>query len=72
MVTIKKGLSAAISRDFDDGYTVGDLLADRTVLGALGAGENVRAVSGGETLDSSEYVNDYSSITLEEAAAKKA
>lgn len=72
MVTIKKGLSATITRDFDDETTVGDLLADRTVLGALGAGENVRAVSGGETLDSSEYVNDYSVITLEEAAAKKA
>ena len=72
MVTIQKGLSASISRDFDDKYTVGDLLADRTVLGALGAGENVRAVSNGETLDSSDYVNDYSVITLEEAAAKKA
>ena len=72
MVTIKKGLSATISREFDSDYTIGDLLADRSVLGALGAGENVRAVSGGETLDNDDYVNDFSVITLEEAAAKKA
>ena len=72
MVTIKKGLSATISREFDPDYTIGDLLADRSVLGALGAGENVRAVSGGETLESDDYVNDFSVITLEEAAAKKA
>lgn len=72
MVTIKKGISGNLAREFPAEYTVGDLLADRNVLGALGAGENVRAVAGGETLDSSEYVNDYSVITLEEAAAKKA
>ena len=72
MVTIKKGLSATISREFDSDYTIGDLLADRGVLGVLGAGENVRAVSGGETLESDDYVNDFSVITLEEAAAKKA
>jgi len=72
MVTIKKGLTKEFRDEFGDDYTVGDLLADRAVLGALDAGENVRAVSGGETLDSSEYVNDYSVIVLEEAAAKKA
>ncbi len=72
MVTIKKGISASITREFADDYTVGNLLADRAVLGALNAGENVSALVNGETLDASEYVNDYSVITLEEAAAKKA
>jgi hypothetical protein len=72
MVTIKKGLSASIEREFPTDYTIGDLLADRNVLGALDAGQNVRAVSGGETLDAEDYVSDYSVITLEEAAAEKA
>lgn len=68
--TINYGVSGSLTRSFDG--TVGELLADKSVLAALGAPEAVRAVSNGETLSNSEYVSDYSTITLEKQASSKA
>lgn len=70
--TINYGVSASITRDFDDEVTIGDLLSDKTVLGALGAPESVRAIANGETLDNDDTVSDYRTITLEKQAAAKA
>lgn len=72
MTTIRYGVSSSINRDFDSEVTIGELIADKTILGALGAPESVRAISNGETLDDNDYVADYSTITLEKQAASKA
>lgn len=72
MTTIKSGISASFERSFDSTYTVGQLLGDRAILAALGVGDNVVAISGGEQLHSSALVANYSSISLEKAAASKA
>lgn len=71
MTTIRYGASSSINRSFDDEYTVGDLLRDKAVLGALGAPESVRAISNGETLERDEIVNGYNTITLEKQASEK-
>ena len=70
--TINYGMSNRISRAFNDTYTVGDLIADRSILGALSAPEGVVAVSNGVTLSSSAVVMDFSKITLEKQASSKA
>lgn len=70
--TVKYGISGQLERAFDGNYTIGDLLADRQILGALGAGDNVVAIAGGEQLANSELVSHYGSISLEKAAASKA
>lgn len=72
MTTIRYGVNSSINRDFGVEVTVNDLLADKTILGALGAPESVRAISNGETLDGDDYVADYSTITLEKQASSKA
>ena len=71
-VTIRYGLTNSVTRDFDNEATVGDLLNDNSIRAALSAPENVRAVSNGQTLDASNYVTAYSSITLEQQASSKA
>lgn len=70
--TVRYGMSNTISRVFDIEYTIGDLIADRSILGALSAPEGVVAVSSGQTLNSGMLVSDYSSITLEKQASSKA
>jgi len=70
--TVRYGMSNTISRAFDIEYTIGDLIADRSILGALSAPEGVVAVSNGQTLNSDMLVSDYSSITLEKQASSKA
>jgi hypothetical protein len=70
---IKYGISNELpSRSFEDGYTVGELIADKTTLAFLNAPEGCAAVSAGETLDNSDCVNEYSVITLEKQASNKA
>lgn len=61
-----------IRRDFDDGETVGNLLNNRSILGALNAPEGCSAVSMGETLDTGSLLSNYTSITLEKQASSKA
>jgi len=70
--TIRYGMSNSISRAFDPEYTVGDLVTDRSILGAISAPEGVVAVSGGITLTNEALVFDYPSITLEKQASSKA
>jgi hypothetical protein len=70
--TIRYGVSNTVTRSFDSNYTVGSLIADRSVLGALSAPEGVVAVSNGATLTNTDYVADYSTITLERQASSKA
>jgi len=70
--TIRYGMSNSISRAFDTEYTIGNLIADRSILGALSAPEGVVAVSNGETLNPDMLVMDYTSITLEKQASSKA
>tara|TARA_E500000318_G_C3388174_1_gene144884 strand:+ start:170 stop:415 length:246 start_codon:yes stop_codon:yes gene_type:complete len=71
-ITIRYGMSNSVSRSFNEDYTVGSLLRDTSILGALSAPEGCVAVSNGQTLSNESYVADYSSITLERQASSKA
>jgi sulfur carrier protein ThiS len=71
-VTIRYGLTNSVTRSFDEGVTVGDLLQDRSIRAALSAPEAVVAVSNGDTLRNSDLIEDYDSITLEQQASSKA
>lgn len=71
-VTIRYGMTNEIRRDFNDGETVGDILNNRSILGALNAPEGCSAVSMGETLDHGSSLDNYTSITLEKQASSKA
>jgi len=70
--TVRYGMSNTISRAFDIEYTIGDLIADRSILGALSAPEGVVAVSNGQTLHAGAMVSEYPTITLEKQASSKA
>lgn len=61
-----------MNRDFDTEVTIGNLLANKTILGALNAPESVRAVNNGATLSPNDYVSNYTTITLEKQASEKA
>ncbi len=65
-------MSNSVSRSFNEDYTVGSLLRDTSILGALSAPEGCVAVSNGQTLSTDAYVADYSTITLERQASSKA
>jgi len=71
-ITIRYGMSNTMTRSFEENYTVGSLLRDTSILGALSAPEGCVAVSNGRTLSSDDYVADFSSITLERQASSKA
>lgn len=71
-VTIRYGLTNSVTRGFEPGVTVGDILADRSIRMALSAPEAVVAVSNGETLSADALVANYHSITLEPQASSKA
>ena len=71
-ITIRYGMSNSVSRTFDENYTVGSLLRDTSILGALSAPEGCVAVSNGQTLSNESYVADFTSITLERQASSKA
>lgn len=64
--------TSSIEREFNSSVTVQDILADRSILGALGAPTDVYAVSGGNVLEGSETIADYSLITLEKRGSSKA
>jgi hypothetical protein len=70
--TIRYGMSNSISRGFEENFTVGQLLRDTSILGALSAPEGCVAVSNGQTLSNENYVADFTSITLERQASSKA
>lgn len=70
--TIRYGMSNSISRGFEENFTVGHLLRDTSILGALSAPEGCVAVSNGQTLSNESYVADFTSITLERQASSKA
>lgn len=71
-ITIRYGMSNSVSRSFNEDYTVGSLLRDTSILGALSAPEGCVAVSNGQTLSNESYVADFSTITLERQASSKA
>tara|TARA_R100001224_G_C4006227_1_gene144550 strand:+ start:728 stop:1012 length:285 start_codon:yes stop_codon:yes gene_type:complete len=71
-ITIRYGMSNSVSRAFNEDYTVGSLLRDTSILGALSAPEGCVAVSNGQTLSNESYVADFTSITLERQASSKA
>ena len=71
-ITIRYGMSNSVSRSFNEDYTVGSLLRDTSILGALSAPEGCVAVSNGQTLSNDSYVADFSTITLERQASSKA
>jgi sulfur carrier protein ThiS len=71
-VTIRYGLTNSVTRSFDEGVTVHDVLADRSIRAALSAPEAVVAVSNGDTLLGDSLVENYDSITLEQQASSKA
>jgi hypothetical protein len=70
--TIRFGMSNMVSRSFEDGATIADLLSNRSILGALSAPEGCVAVSNGVTLSGDALVNSYTSVTLEQQASSKA
>lgn len=65
-------MTAELAKDFNDDYTVADLLADTAILGFLSAPESVSARADGETLDGDDLVSEYRVIYLEKAASEKA
>ena len=65
-------MSNSVSRSFNEDYTIGSLLRDTSILGALSAPEGCVAVSNGQTLSNDSYVADFSTITLERQASSKA
>lgn len=75
-VTIRYGMTNSITREFEDNENlqVNDILNDRGILGALNAPEGCVAVVSGETLNSSDYVDNHAgaTITLEKQASSKA
>mgnify|MGYP003122048739 CR=1 FL=1 len=71
-ITVRYRMSNSVSRSFNEDYTVGSLLRDTSILGALSAPEGCVAVSNGQTLSTDAYVADYSTITLERQASSKA
>ena len=71
-ITVRYGMSNTVSRQFDENYTVGQLLSDTSILGALSAPEGCVAVSNGRTLSTSDLVGDFQTITLERQASSKA
>ena len=71
-ITIRYGMSNSVSRSFNEDYTIGSLLRDTSILGALSAPEGCVAVSNGQTLSNESYVADFSTITLERQASSKA
>ncbi len=70
--TIRYGMSNSVSRSFDIEATIGSILNDRSILGALSALGGCVAVSNGVTLSHDALVDDYTSITLERQASSKA
>ena len=70
--TIRYGVSNTVTRSFSADYTVGQLIRDRSILGAVSAPEGVSPVSNGRVLGTNEYVNDFDTITLERQASSKA
>tara|TARA_R110001592_G_scaffold73141_1_gene223407 strand:+ start:524 stop:754 length:231 start_codon:yes stop_codon:yes gene_type:complete len=73
-VTIRYGVTNNITREFDSEMTVGQLLSDRSLLGALNAPEGCVALVGGTQLSSDTYLDDFSgeTVTLEKQASCKA
>ena len=73
-VTIRYGVTNNITRDFDTEMTVGQLLGDRSILGALNAPEGCVALTGGTQLSHDTYLDDFSgeTVTLEKQASSKA
>jgi|TARA_R100000455_G_C6271383_1_gene127577 hypothetical protein len=71
-VTIRYGMTNSVTRDFDNEATISDVVSDNGIRAALSAPENVRAVSGGRTLEGHEYVTSFTAITLEQQASSKA
>tara|TARA_R110000803_G_scaffold183227_2_gene245586 strand:+ start:443 stop:664 length:222 start_codon:yes stop_codon:yes gene_type:complete len=71
MTQINYGVSASISRDFGH-KTVGQLIRDPKILGALDAPEGCSAVSNGRVLSENSYIKDVPHLTLEKRAASKA
>ncbi len=71
-VTIRYGMTNSVTRDFDNETTVSEIISDNGIRAALSAPENIRAVSGGRTLEGHEYATSFTSITLEQQASSKA
>lgn len=73
-VTIRYGVTNNITREFDSETTIGDLLSDRSLLGALNAPEGCVALSGGTQLSLDSFISDFSgeTVTLEKQASSKA
>ena len=67
---IRYGSNSIDRGDLD--ITVGELLSDRSILGAIGAPTDVYATSMGETLESDDIVADFERITLEKRGSHKA
>mgnify|MGYP003628549303 CR=1 FL=1 len=73
-VTIRYGMTNSITREFEEDSTIGSILADRGILGALNAPEGCVAVASGENLSNDDYVHNSAgtTITLEKQASSKA
>lgn len=71
-VTIRNGISNSITKEYNQGSVVGDILEDTALLGVLNATENMSAVSDSETLDLDDKLYNGQVIYLESRASSKA
>lgn len=71
-VTIRYGAGDEMTKAFDDGATVRDVLTNTAVKAALGFGDNVRALIDGVEQTSDTELTDGDIITIETRANQKA
>jgi hypothetical protein len=71
-ITIKYGVGDEITKAFEDGITVGQVMANQSVKIALGYGDNVRGLIDGVEQPSSMELSDGDVLNIETRANQKA
>jgi len=71
-VTISFGPGNSLTREFNDGYTVGCLKNDANIRAALGYGNNVRFLVGGAPQGDHVTLHDGDEVTVETNVGQKA
>lgn len=71
-VTISYGPANSVTRQFNEGATVGDVLKDTNLRAVLGFGENVQALIDRTPMSPTTSLNDGDEVNLEVVANQKA
>jgi len=69
-VKVNYGMRSA-TEEFPAGTTVSDLLANQDLMAYLRVSDDVKVVVNGETLNSSDSITGYLSVTLEKQGSEK-